>query len=183
MKRTYALLAALAMVTLAMPAPAAAQGTDFSGTWELDRDASEFPQFGGAGGRDGGPGGGRGGFGGRRGRMAGGAVTLVITQTDAALTVEQQVERGSRTVTYHLDGRESTSTGPRGEQTTTSRWNGAALVTEGTMEMSTPRGDFSMYLVERRFLSDDGQTLTVESIRSTPRGEMTTKLVYTRSEG
>ncbi len=168
------LVTALALV---LTAPTVlAQGTDFTGTWELDQDASAFPDFGG------GRGGRRGGFGGRGGGPAMGAgLTLIITQTDSRLTVEQQSDRGSRTLTYHLDGTESTNSGPRGEQTTTSQWDGESLVSEGTMEMSTPRGDFSMEFVERRTLSDDGQTMTVKATRVTPRGDITTTLVYTKS--
>ena len=163
-------------------APAQAQGPDFSGTWQLDRDASEIPEFGGGrrGGRGGGPGrggarrrGGPGGFGGA-------AATLVITQSSDLLTIEQQTPRGSRSVGYRLDGSESTSPGPRGDLVTTSSWDGATLLTVGTMELSTPRGDFSMDLVEQRSLSADGRTLTVESMRMLPFGEVSSKLVYRR---
>lgn len=168
-------LALLAMAALA--APAAAQGTDFSGTWRLDADASELPDFGGGGRLFGGGGGRRQGG---RGGPAGGARTLVIVQTPAMLIVEQQSDRGSRAVTYRLDGEESTSSGPRGEQTTRSRWDGAALVTEGTQSVSTPRGDFSLEFTEWRTLSADGATMTVETVRSTPRGDVEATLVYRR---
>ena len=180
MKRLRFAFVLLAMAALA--APVGAQGTDFSGTWSLDADASELPDFGG-GGRGFGGGGGRrqGGGGGRGGPgLGGGARTLVIVQTGAMLIVEQQSDRGSRAVTYRLDGEESTNSGPRGNQTTRSRWDGAALVTEGTQAVSTPRGDFSLELTERRTLSADGQTLTIEATRSTPRGDIDTTLVYRR---
>ena len=166
-----------ALVALVLAAgtgtPVLAQGSDFSGTWHLDRDASEFPQFGGGGGggRPGGRGGGRGG---------GAAATVVITQSADLLTMEQRAERGSRTMTYRLDGSESTNGAGRGEMVSTSRWDGATLVTEGTMNLSTPRGDFSLDIVERRSLSDDGQTLTVESTRSAPFGDIVMTLVYRR---
>ena len=171
-------LALLAMAALA--APAAAQGTDFSGTWRLDADASELPDFGGGGRGFGGRGGGRQGGGGGRGGfgLAGGARTLVIVQTPAMMIVEQQSDRGSRAATYRLDGEESTNSGPRGEQTTRSRWDGAALVTEGTQSVSTPRGDFSLEFTEWRTLSADGGTMTVEP-SATPRVHRTT-LVYRR---
>ena len=45
---------ALAAIAVLLDAPAAtvvAQGTDFSGTWNLDCDSSELPQRGGGGGR------------------------------------------------------------------------------------------------------------------------------------
>ena len=169
-------LVPLALLALAAPAaPAAAQGPDFSGTWRLDAGASELPDFGGGGRRLFG-GGRRGGGGGG----LGGVATLVIVQTPAMLIIEQQSGRGSRAVTYRLDGEESTSSGPRGAQTTRSHWDGAALVTEGTQSVSTPRGDFSLEFTEWRTLSADGQTMTVEASRSTPRGDIDTTLVYRR---
>ena len=174
-----ALVSLALLATAAYAAPAAAQGADFSGTWRLDADASEFPDFG-RGGRAFG-GGGRGGGGGRAAAgRGGGAGTLVIVQTSAMLIVEQQSARGSRAATYRLDGEESTNSGPRGEQTSRSRWDGAALVTEGTQTVSTPRGDFTLEFTERRTLSADGQTLTVVATRSTPRGDLDGTLVYRR---
>lgn len=172
MRITIAVLVALALAAGA-GTPVLAQGADFSGTWHLDRDASEFPRFGGGGGR--GRPGGRAGGGGR-----GAVATVVITQSADLLTMEQQEERGSRTVIYRLDGSESTNRGARGEMVSTSRWDGATLVTEGTMNLSTPRGDVSLDIVERRSLSDDGQTLTVESTRTALFRDMVTTLVYRR---
>ena len=163
------------LATAALAAPAAAQGTDFSGTWHLDADASELPDIGGGGRRL---------FGGGRrqggGGPAGGARTLVIVQTPAMLIIEQQSDRGSRAATYRLDGEESTNSGPRGEQTARSRWDGAALVTEGTQSASTPLGNFTVEFAERRTLSADGQTMTVEATRSTRRGDIDSTLVYRR---
>ncbi len=174
--RTRTTLTVLASVVLVFGStgPATAQGIDFTGTWQLDREASEFPEFGGLRGRGGR---GRGGPGGVRG----GAATLVITQTADLLTIEQQSERGTRTLSYHLDGSESSNEGRRGDLTSTSAWDGSALVTEGTQQLSTPRGDFSIDIVERRTLSDDGQTITIESARTMPFGNMTMTLVYTKS--
>lgn len=179
MKTTTLVLAGALAALIA--APAQAQGPDFSGTWQLDRDASEIPEFGGGrGGRRGGPGRGGGRRQGGPGGFGGAAATLVITQSSDLLTIEQQNPRGSRSVGYRLDGSESTSSGPRGNLVTTSSWDGATLLTVGTMELSTPRGDFSMDLVEQRSLSPDGRTLTVESMRMLPFGEVSTKLVYRR---
>lgn len=171
-----------------------AQPPDFSGTWNLDRDASEFPQpgaFPGRGGGRGGFGGGRGGFGGGGGGgrgfagpggggLGGAAESLVITQTGETLTIDQWSSRGARTLHYRLDGQPSTNPGPRGEVTTTSRWDGALIVTEGSQEVSTPRGDFSIDLVERRSLSADGRTMTVASTRTLPFGDIAITLVYRR---
>ena len=64
-----------------------------------------------------------------------------------------------------------------------SSWDGAALVTHGSQTMSTPRGEFVLEMHERRTLSRDGQTMTVASTRTTPRGKIATTLVYRRSDG
>ena len=159
--------------------PAEAQTPDFSGTWQLDRDASVLPERGaGPRGRRGG-GAGRGGPG--RGGGPGGfgaAGTLVITQSSDLLTIGQQTPRGGRSVSYRLDGSESISPGPRGDLVTTSSWDGATLLTVGTLEMSTPRGDFSIDIIEQRSLGADGLTLTVESVRMLPFGEVASTLIY-----
>ena len=187
MKRTKfvvtATLVATAMLVTAGAPPAAAQTPDFSGSWRLDRDASDIPEpaRGPRGDRGGGPGrgGGRRGGPGGPGGFAGPAETLVITQTSELLTVEQPTPRGgTRAVTYRLDGGESTSRGPRGDLVTTSSWDGATLLTVGTMEMSTPRGNFAMDILEQRSLSADGRALTVQSVRMLPFGEVASTLVY-----
>ena len=170
------LLVAGALATL-IATPAAAQA-DFSGTWRLDRDASDIPE------RGAGPRGGRGGEPGRGGGRRGGpgfggpAALLVITQSADLLTIEQQTSRGGRSVGYRLDGGESTSAGPRGDLVTTSSWDGPTLLTVGTMQLSTPRGNFSMDIIEQRSLSADGRTLTVQSVRMLPFGEVSSTLVY-----
>ena len=165
-----------------------AQNADFSGTWTLDRDASEFPQGPGGGGRGGfGGGGGRrggGGGGARGGPGGGGPASVTIVQTDGELVINQdQVAGGeSQTVTYRLDGSESENTGPRGGMATTmSSWEGATLVTTGSQTLSTPRGEFTLETEDRRTLSDAGQTMTVASTRTTPRGDIAFTLVYRRA--
>ena len=173
-----AFIVTLAAITLALPldATAEAQTADFSGTWTLDAGASQHPEGGGGGGS------GRGGGGGR-GRMPGGgaAATVVITQDGDRLVMEQTGGGQSQTLTYRLDGGESTNASGRGELISTTRWDGATLVTEGIQEISTPRGDIMIELVERRTLAGDGGTMTVESTRTTPRGDITMTLVYRKS--
>ena len=171
---------ALAAIAVLLGAPAAtvsAQGTDFSGTWNLDRDSSELPQGRGGGGRGGGGrrGGGRGGRGGLM------AETLVISQNAASITVEQQSGDQSRTIEYALDGSETTVEVGNGTLTVSASWDGAVLVTEGTQSIETGRGNFSFDITERRTLSSDGQTLTLETTRVTPRGDQAFRLVYRKA--
>ena len=178
MTKLNTLVLAVALSAL-VAMPAEAQTPDFSGTWRLDRNASDMPE------RGAGPRGGRGGGPGRRGGRPGGpggfggpAATLVVTQSAGLLTIEQQTPRGNRSASYRLDGGESTSAGPRGALVTTSSWDGPTLLTVGTLEMSTPRGDFSIDIIEQRSLSADGRTLTVQSVRMLPFGEVASTLVY-----
>ena len=170
MKRVLT-LAALAVLLGAPAATVSAQGTDFSGTWNLDRDSSELPQ---------GRGGGRGGGGrGGRGRLM--AETLVISQTAASVTVEQQSDDQSRSIEYALDGSETTVQQGNGTLTVSASWDGTTLVTEGTQSIETGRGNFTLDLTERRTLSSDGRTLTIETTRGTPRGSQTFRLVYQKA--
>ena len=164
-------------LALGSAATGAAQAPDFSGTWNLDRDASEFPQPGGFGGGRGGGGRGRGGPPGG-GFRAGVPDSLVITQSADVLTVDQWSDRGALTLEYRLDGQASTNPGPRGDVTTTSRWDGAQLVTEGSQQVSILLREVEIGIVERRSLSADGRTLTIASTRSTPRGDIAFTLVY-----
>ena len=171
---------ALAAIAVLLGTPAvtvSAQGTDFSGTWNLDRDNSELPRARGGrqggGGRGGGPG--RGGFGARP------AETLVISQTAATVTVEQQSGDESAPVEYALDGGETTVEVGNGTLTVTASLDDEALVTVGTLSIETGRGNFALDITERRTLNSDGQTLTIEVSRGSPRGNQTFRLVYQKA--
>lgn len=65
--------------------------------------------------------------------------------------------------------------------TITSHWDGATLVSEGSQELSFGGGGITIEVREVRSLSQDGQTLTVEVTRTTPRGPNTNTLVYTKA--
>jgi hypothetical protein len=118
------------------------------------------------------------------GRAGGAAsdVTVVIKQTADTLQIEQKTGQGAgRTLTYKLDGSESTNPGMRDTQVkSTSRWNGPTLVTEGTQTMSGPNGEVTIKSREVRSLAADG-TMVVESTRETPRGTMKSKLVFKKA--
>jgi hypothetical protein len=145
---------------------------DFSGTWTLDRDKSEMPQMGGAGGRPGG-----GGMGAPMGD-----VTVTIKQSADTVTIEQKMgETGSRTLTYKLDGSESVNQGMcGGEAKSTTKWDGNKLVTESTQTFNGPNGEMTMKSKEVRSLDADG-TMHVEVTRETPRGTNTSKLVFKKT--
>src|SRR5262245_29949785 len=72
--------------TIALMMTALAASPNFSGTWVLDRDKSDQPQFGGR--RGGGGGGGRGG------PQGPADITLTITQTDNELAITRKMNMG-----------------------------------------------------------------------------------------
>lgn len=132
---------------------------DFSGTWTLDPAKSVM---------GGGPGGPPGGGAGR-----GPAGSVTIKQTTTELTREMTGRGGqTMTVTYKLDGSESTNT--MGQMTAKSKasWDGDKLVVKTTRE--TPNG--SMETTETWSVDAGGKELTILS--QSQRGER--KMVYTK---
>jgi hypothetical protein len=166
MKRTLALVTALAVV---LAVGAMAQGkTDFSGNWKRDATKSDAPQMG-----RGGPGGG----------APMGDVTLAIAQTAADITMERKMGENVQKSTYKLDGSESVSTSPRGgDIKSKAKWDGANLVIESTQTMSMGGNEMTITSKEIWSLGADG-AITVVTTRTTPRGEMTTRTVYTKITG
>ena len=160
-------LAALVAGSFALTSSAVAQQhPDFSGTWKINASKSDPPpQRGGGGG----------------GGQQWAEMVVVITQTAEAITVEQTLGERTQTMSYYLDGRESTNAGMRGAQLkSTSTWDRAALVTAGSMNMDTPQGSMEIKTKETRTLSEDGKTMTVVTVSQTPRGERTRKTVFDR---
>ena len=78
-------------------------------------------------------------------------------------------------------GRLTTVKVGNGTLTVSASWDGAVLVTEGTQSIETGRGNFSFDITEQRTLSSDGQTLTLETTRVTPRGDQAFRLVYRKA--
>jgi hypothetical protein len=156
------LLVALATAVV-LPFHARAQSKpDFSGTWTLDTAKSDPPPQG------------RGGGGG-----GGGSVTIKQTGNELAMTSEGR--QGPQTMTYKLDGSESSNQvmGRGGAQTvkSTVKWDGASLVIETTRDFQgTP-----ITTKEVRRLDNGGKEMVVESTTQTPQGEMKRKVVYTKS--
>jgi hypothetical protein len=155
------------LLSIALPAAVRAQDKpDFSGSWTLNNDKSDpAPQTGQTGGRAGGG--------------MGRPTSLFINQLGSTVSIELKTADQSRTVSYYLDGRESHNAGMRGQDfVTKSRWEGTSLVTEGENTVTSQMGEVKIKSKEIRTLSDDGKTLTVVSTYTSPRGEVTRKLVY-----
>src|SRR5438552_5318032 len=150
------------VAAVVIPFTARAKGKpDFSGTWTMDAAKSDpAPQ-------------GRGGGGG-----GGGSVT--IKQTATELSVQTEGRQGPQTMTYKLDGSESSNEqmGRGGAVTVKSKakWDGSSLVIESTRDL----GGMSITTKEVRRLDNGGKDMIVESTTQTPNGEQKRKVVYTK---
>ena len=147
-------------LALALPIAAWAQSqTDFSGTWTLNAEKSDPPPQRGGGGR--GPGG-----------------PITIKQTASELAITSEGRQGPQTLTYKLDGSESTNPGRGGmEVKSKAKWDGATLVIETTRDVNGT----AVTTTEKRRLDNGGKDMIVElSIAGGPNGPMTRKAVYTK---
>ncbi len=142
-----------------MPIAAWAQSKpDFSGTWTVNAEKSDPPPQGGGG------------------RGPGGPITIKQTATELSITSEGR--QGPQTLTYKLDGTESTNPGRGGmEVKSKAKWDGSTLVIETTMDMNgTP-----MTSSVKRRLDNDGKDMIVETTNAGgPNGPTTRKVVYTK---
>ena len=158
-------------VSLALTvALAMAAQSDFSGTWLLDKSKSDTQQL-----LQGRPG--------KAGNARRAAVDLstaeqklIVSQTEAEITVERMVlmgaqERGLRQ-TFRLDGTQTTNqaAGRQGELKSKAKWKEDVLVIDGTQKVNSQRGQSEISLKEEWSLSDDGKVLTIKTTRSTARG-------------
>jgi len=161
MKRVLLFTLAAAVV---LPFHARAQAKpDFTGTWTLDTGKSDpAPQ-------------------GRGGGFGGGGGTVTIKQTAGELAVTTEGRQGPQTMTYKLDGSESTNQvmGRGGAQTvkSTAKWDGSSLVIETTRDFN----GMSITTKEVRRLDAGGKEMQVETTAQTPNGEQKRKTVYTKS--
>ena len=168
----HALMAAL-VFCIALPAAVLAQAkTDFSGTWTFDEAKSDPApaRAGGGGGGGGGRGGGRGGA---------PATAMTIKQTAGELSMDRTTAQGTQTVVYKLDGTESTNTIGAGPATSKAMWDGARLVITTTQTVQGRGGEVT--ITSKEIYSVSGNILTIETTRTTPAGDQTRKLIYTKS--
>jgi hypothetical protein len=169
MKR--AMIAAVALAALvALPAASWAQAKpDFSGKWTMDAAKSDPAPAG----RGGGGGGGR--AGGGRGGGGGVPMEMTVKQTASALTIESMGFQGAtQTLTYKLDGSESVNTVGQGESKSKAVWDGAKLTITTTQDFN------GNTITSKDVYSMDGANLVRTNTRTTPAGEMTRKVVYTK---
>ena len=170
----HALMAALVFCIAAPTAALAQAKTDFSGTWTFD-EAKSDPAPARAGGGGGGGGGGRGG-----GRMGGAPPTAItIKQTPTDLSMDRTTAQGVQTVALKLDGSESTNTIGMGPATSKAVWDGPRLVV--TTNQTVQGRDGEIAITAKDIYSVQGNTLMIETTRTTPAGEQSRKLIYTKN--
>ena len=157
----------MVLALLLIVSTAFAQKPDFSGTWVFNAEKSKLPDMGGRGGRG-----------------MGGGGEMTITHKDNALEIVtvRVTQRGERKneMKMELGGKAVTTSTQRGDNTYKGYWaeNGKDIIVE--TEMVSER--FSMTSKSTYILSADGKLLTVKTVRSTPRGDMETELVYDKKE-
>ena len=167
------ILAAIAVAVALVATTAAQAKTDLSGTWTFD-EAKSDPAPARAGGGGGG-GGGRGG-----GRMGGAPATaMTIKQTAGELTMDRTTAQGAQTVVLKLDGSESTNTIGMGPAVSKAVWDGPRLVVTTTQTVQGRGGEITIN--SKEIYSVQGNVLTIETTRTTPAGDQTRKLVYTKN--
>lgn len=162
MLRSFRIIA-LAAVAAALPAVAQAQAPNLSGTWTLDAAKSDL---------------------GPMVQMMGGETPKIVMVIDhkepsVGMKTTTTTPRGDRTSEQSLttDGKEVTSTGPRGGTATTSaKWDGKNLVI--TSKRTMAQGELTQ--VQTLILSADGKTLTIDGKAQTPMGEITTTQVFVK---
>jgi len=113
--------------------------------------------------------------------------TVTIKDNRGVLEMDITTNGIKEGLKFKLDGSESQNDffPPRAQQPvklkTTSRWDGSVLVTEGAGVQETPNGNLLFTFTEKRSLSEDGTTMTVEqSIASTGGRPVERKLVYVK---
>ena len=143
---------------------------DFSGDWIFNADQSETGDAQGGG----------------RGRGMN-STRIVIAQEENKMT-EEAFRQGfdgsemSMVYEYTLDGEKCENTSDFGTSTSVANWSedGEMLTIQTSMTLS--RGDQTFTMESTAVYSLDEDKLVIETTRSTPMGDMTSKAVYDRSE-
>ena len=109
---------------------------------------------------------------------------LTIRLDRNSVRIEQVTNGGKESFQYALDGKESKNKYYIGREAievpTTTRWEGARLITSGSTMANTSRGRIPVVFSETRYLSEDGSELTLESSLQSTAGSFERKLVYVK---
>jgi hypothetical protein len=167
MKRSQVLVSLCCVLMVGFWSVGAA-GTDFSGSWALDKAKSE----------------------GLQGRMAHVDQTWAVTQDAKTFTVEATFSGGEQQIpaqkrTYNLDGSETTvdvAGQMPGKATMKAKWQGDGKILElSRVQTGNFQGnEVKITSTEHWELADGGKTLKVHRVSESPRGTQDTKLVFTK---
>lgn len=159
---------AVALFCVLVVGSVSAAGTDFSGTWVLDKAKSE----------------------GLQGRMANVDQTWVVTQDAKTFTADKSFSGGEQPIpsqksTYNLDGSETSMemTGRMpGKAALKAKWQGDGKILElnSVLKANVQGNDVTITTTEHWELADGGKTLKVHRVSETPRGTQESKLVLTK---
>ncbi|MGH9932281.1 MAG: hypothetical protein ACREA9_24025 [Pyrinomonadaceae bacterium] len=160
--------AAVALFCVLVVGSVSAAGTNFSGTWVLDKAKSEDLQ----------------------GRMANVDQEWAVTQDAKTLTVDKSFSGGEQPIpsqksTYNLDGSETSMemTGRMpGKAALKAKWQGDGKILElnSVLKANVQGNDVTITTTEHWELADGGKTLKVHRVSETPRGTQESKLVLTK---
>jgi hypothetical protein len=94
---------------------------------------------------------------------------------------------GDGTFTFSLDGKETTAEvqgfgGPSTAKLKATLEKDGKLKLSNSRSMSTPMGEIEITTKETWVLSADGKTLTVTKVTNSPRGEMTSEMVFEKND-
>ncbi len=173
-------LLAVLVGLFALSALAQDKAKDYSGTWTLDASKSKLDE---------------------RSRIE--AMTMTVAQTDKELKVTTETKRAARadsasggmgrggrggdgTTTYSLDGKETKiqQETPMGAMPVTLKAkteSGGALKLSSARTFNGPQGEVTMTTNETWTLSADGKTLTVNREIQSPRGNVSSEMVFTKN--
>jgi hypothetical protein len=162
------ILLAVVMFLVLIAGSVSASGTNFTGTWVLDKAKSE----------------------GLQGRMANVDQTWVVTQDAKTLTVEKSFSGGEQPIpsqksTYNLDGSETSmeKTGRMpGKAALKAKWQGDGQILElnSVLKANVQGNDITITGTEHWELADSGKTLKVHRVSESPRGTQESKLTFTK---
>ena len=162
------ILAAVALFSVLVVGSVSAAGTDFSGTWVLDKAKSE----------------------GLQGRMAGVDQTWAVTQDAKTVTIDKSFSGGEQPIpsqksTYNLDGSETSMemTGRMpGKAALKAKWQGDGKILElnSVLKANIQGNDVTITTTEHWELADGGKTLKVHRVSENPRGTQESKLTFTK---
>jgi len=138
---------------------------DFTGTWSLDQEKSQLGEFGG--------------------RFL--ASKMTVKQVGDSLTIERVYKREGQedmllVEKLSLDGKESTSQFRNSPRVSTANWadEGKTLKIDSKTTFEREGNTFEMQASELWALSEEGKVLTINSTRTSPRGETKTVLVFAK---